>query len=155
MAKRKQTSDFRYATEAAKIAWDAVGEKVGPDDVGSLVEFLLPEPTKGGAAYRRRLKAARRAIGELGEVSSRVGKLSLGDQVQAVERQAAKFLGAKYACFLTNATAGFEIAYKLAGLRPGDEVIAPSITFVATIAYPLSIGALRRFRTSGRCTSFR
>jgi dTDP-4-amino-4,6-dideoxygalactose transaminase len=42
---------------------------------------------------------------------------------------------------LTNATAGFEIAYKMAGLRPGDEVIVPAITFIATILYPLSIGA--------------
>ena len=43
--------------------------------------------------------------------------------------------------FLTNATAGFEIAYKMAGLRPGDEVIVPAITFIATIVYPLAIGA--------------
>ena len=43
--------------------------------------------------------------------------------------------------FLTNATAGFEIAYKMAGLRPGDEVIVPAITFIATICYPLAIGA--------------
>jgi dTDP-4-amino-4,6-dideoxygalactose transaminase len=50
-------------------------------------------------------------------------------------------LKAKHAVFLTNATAGFEIAYKFAGLKPGDEVIAPAITFIATIAYPLSIGA--------------
>ena len=29
----------------------------------------------------------------------------------------------------------------MAGLRPGDEVIVPAITFIATILYPLSIGA--------------
>ena len=34
-----------------------------------------------------------------------------------------------------------EIAYKLSGLKAGDEVIMPSITFIATMAYPLSIGA--------------
>lgn len=34
-----------------------------------------------------------------------------------------------------------EIGYKLSGLQPGDEVIVPSITFIATIAYPLMIGA--------------
>ena len=50
-------------------------------------------------------------------------------------------LNVQHALFLTNATAGFEIAYKFAGLKPGDEVIAPAITFIATIAYPLSIGA--------------
>jgi len=42
--------------------------------------------------------------------------------------------------FLTNCTAGFEIACKYTGLKPGDEVIVPAITFAATMAYPLSIG---------------
>ena len=34
-----------------------------------------------------------------------------------------------------------EIAYKLAGIGPGDEIIMPAITFIATMAYPLSVGA--------------
>ena len=42
--------------------------------------------------------------------------------------------------FLTNCSAGFEIACKYTGLKPGDEVIVPAITFAATMAYPLSIG---------------
>ena len=50
-------------------------------------------------------------------------------------------LNVEYCSFLTNATAGFEIGYKYANLRPGDEVIAPAITFIATISDPLSIGA--------------
>ena len=33
------------------------------------------------------------------------------------------------------------MAHKFAGLKPGDEVIVPAITFIATMAYPLSIGA--------------
>jgi len=50
-------------------------------------------------------------------------------------------LRCKYAMMLTNATAGFEIACKFAGLagrRRGD---LPAITFISTILYPLSIGA--------------
>jgi dTDP-4-amino-4,6-dideoxygalactose transaminase len=70
-----------------------------------------------------------------------VGKLSLGNRVSDLEGAVKKFLKCKYACFLTNATAGFEIGYKFAGLKPGDEVIAPAITFIATISYPLEIGA--------------
>ena len=61
--------------------------------------------------------------------------------MQKVEAEACKFLGAKYASFVTNATAGFEIAHKFAGLTPGDEIIIPAITFIATMLYPLSIGA--------------
>ncbi|HEX2998736.1 MAG TPA: DegT/DnrJ/EryC1/StrS family aminotransferase, partial [Armatimonadota bacterium] len=69
------------------------------------------------------------------------GKLTLGNQVQKLEAEVAGFLGAKYATFLTNATAGFELAEKYVNLQPGDEVIAPAITFIATISYPLSVGA--------------
>jgi perosamine synthetase len=58
-----------------------------------------------------------------------------------VEQEACRFLGVKHALFTSTATAGFEIAYQFAGLKPGDEVIAPANTFIATIAYPLSIGA--------------
>ncbi len=58
-----------------------------------------------------------------------------------LEETVKNYLGVKYCAFITNATAGFEIAYKYANLGPGDEVIAPSITFIATIAYPLSVGA--------------
>ena len=80
-------------------------------------------------------------IGKLRPYRRPASKLSLGDNVKRVEAATAEMLGVKHSLFVTNATAGFEIAYKFAGLKPGDEVIAPSITFIATIAYPLSIGA--------------
>jgi dTDP-4-amino-4,6-dideoxygalactose transaminase len=70
-----------------------------------------------------------------------VSKLSLGNHVKALEEAIRKFLNVKYACFITNATAGFEIGFKFSGLKPGDEVIAPAITFLSTITYPLQIGA--------------
>ena len=43
--------------------------------------------------------------------------------------------------FVTNCTSAFEIAYRYADIRPGDEVIVPAITFIATMAYPLGAGA--------------
>ena len=48
--------------------------------------------------------------------------------------------GTTTSTFVTNATAGFEIAYKYANLKEGNEVIVPAITFVATMAYPLAVG---------------
>ncbi|MBR5817018.1 MAG: DegT/DnrJ/EryC1/StrS family aminotransferase, partial [Clostridia bacterium] len=66
--------------------------------------------------------------------------LSLGSKVQEAEEACNEYLGTDSSTFVTNATAGFEIAYKYANLKPGDEVIVPAITFVATMAYPLSIG---------------
>jgi perosamine synthetase len=50
-------------------------------------------------------------------------------------------LGVQHCIFLTNATAGLEIAFRYANLARGDEVIVPAITFIATIAYPLAVGA--------------
>ena len=108
------------------------------NDVVELVRFLMPPARKNYDAQFRRITSELRKLRGL---AGSAGKLSLGNKVQALEKKAAQMLRAKHALFVTNATAGFEIAYKFAGLKPGDEVIAPSITFIATIAYPLSMGA--------------
>ncbi|MFZ2642103.1 MAG: DegT/DnrJ/EryC1/StrS family aminotransferase [Verrucomicrobiia bacterium] len=139
--KKTQISDFRYATGAAKIGWPAVGEPMRPDDVMKVVEFLVPVAPDGQAAYRRKLADVRRAIGGLAAAGNLATKLTLGNRVKELEQAVQKYLNVRHALFLTNATAGFEIAYKMAGLAPGDEVIVPAITFIATIVYPLSIGA--------------
>ncbi|MFC1461300.1 DegT/DnrJ/EryC1/StrS family aminotransferase [Verrucomicrobiota bacterium] len=136
--KEKGSADFRYDTGAARIPWAAVGEPVREDDVLELIRFLMPPANK---TYNAQFKRVTGELKKLRALAGSAGKLSLGNNVQAVEKKAAQMLRAKHALFVTNATAGFEIAYKFAGLKPGDEVIAPSITFIATIAYPLSIGA--------------
>lgn len=48
------------------------------------------------------------------------------------ERQMENLTGAKYAVAMTNGTAALFCAFKALGLQPGDEVIVPNITFVAT-----------------------
>ena len=139
--KKKQTeSDFRYGTESGKVAWPAVGEAIDSSDVFDVLKFLIP-PGDDKTAYRERLRDVKASVEALYRVGKPATKLTLGKQVEAVEKAARDYLGAKYACFLTNATAGFEIAEKIAGLKPGDEVIAPAITFISSIIYPLSIGA--------------
>jgi perosamine synthetase len=139
--KKTQASDFRYATGGGRVGWPAVGEPMQPADVMRTIEFLVPPRGDDPAAYRRELLNVRKAVETLCKVGGRATKLTLGQNVQALEAAACRYLGVKHAVFLTNATAGFEIAYKMAGLRPGDEVIVPAITFIATIVYPLSIGA--------------
>jgi len=139
--KKKRSSDFRYDTGEARIPWAAVGEPVNEQDVLELVKFLLPSAFGKSKSYSEQFKHVANEVKKLRSSAAQAGKLTLGSNVQALEQEAAKMLRAKYALFVTNATAGFEIAYKFAGLKPGDEVIAPSITFIATIAYPLSIGA--------------
>lgn len=131
--------DFRYAVGAARVPWHAVGEFYNGMDAAELVKFLLPEAEDG--SYAARLKEAEEAIRKLSEVSGRASKLTLGRKVSEAEELAKSVFGAKYACFVDNWTGGMEIAYKLAGIGPGDEIIMPAVTFIATMAYPLSVGA--------------
>ncbi len=138
--KSLSTSDFRYATGAGKVAWPAVGEPLRAKDILQTLEFLVP-PGTDADAYRRQLARVRKELGQLCKVGGRASKLTLGTRVTDLETAVREYLHVKHALFLTNATAGFEIACKMAGLRPGDEVIVPAITFIATIAYPLAIGA--------------
>jgi dTDP-4-amino-4,6-dideoxygalactose transaminase len=62
----------------------------------------------------------------------RSGWLTMGQVSQAFEQQLADFVGVKHAIAVNNATAALHLACLAAGLRPGDEVILPSLTFVAT-----------------------
>jgi dTDP-4-amino-4,6-dideoxygalactose transaminase len=50
------------------------------------------------------------------------------------EENLAKFLGVKYAFGVANCTDGMIIAMRAIGIKPGDEVIFPSHTFVASAA---------------------
>jgi dTDP-4-amino-4,6-dideoxygalactose transaminase len=140
-AELKKQSDFRYETGDAAVPWRAVGEPVTSDDITSLVEFLIQPPQGKSEAYRQRLSAVRAAVEALAAEGEYAGKLSLGQNVKNLEARAAAMLGVKHACFLASWTGGMEISLRLAGLCPGDEVIIPSNTFVATMLWPLSIGA--------------
>ena len=62
----------------------------------------------------------------------RSGWLTMGQVSQAFEQQLADFVGVKHAIAVNNATAALHLACLAMGLRPGDEVILPSLTFVAT-----------------------
>ena len=133
----KQTSDFRYNTGETRVPWAAVGENYNVNDLMEVIRFLMQGE---GEEYDKALEAVWREVKKLDLLSSPPGKLSLGSKVQEAEAACNEYLGCDSATFVMNATAGFEIAYKYANLKPGDEVIVPAITFVATMAYPLSIG---------------
>ena len=136
MAKKK-ASDFRYNTGETKVPWAAVGENYNAEDLMAIVKFMM----KGdGEEYDAAVKAVENAVYALDKVSEPPAKLSLDAQVAKAEEMCDEFLGTEGCLFVTNCTAGFEIASKYANLKPGDEVIVPAITFAATMAYPLSIG---------------
>lgn len=64
-----------------------------------------------------------------------------GDEGRNFEREFADFVGRKYAIALANGTLALELALYCLGIGPGDEVIVPSKTFVATASCAVMRGA--------------
>lgn len=62
----------------------------------------------------------------------RRGWLTMGSVTQAFESEFAAFVDAPFALAVTNCTAALHLAGLALGWGPGDEVIVPSMTFVAT-----------------------
>lgn len=60
------------------------------------------------------------------------GWLSQGSQVAAFEREFAALTGARHACAVSNCTTALHLALLANGVRPGDEVITSSHSFIAT-----------------------
>ena len=133
-----KATDFRYNTGATKVPWAAVGENYNVNDLMEIIKFLMQGE---GPEYDQAIEAVKAQVEKLDKISTPPGKLSLASRVEAAEEASNAYLGTDSSTFVTNATSGFEIAYKYANLKAGDEVIVPAITFVATMAYPLSIGA--------------
>lgn len=67
------------------------------------------------------------------------------ESVERLERQFAGYHGAAHGIALANGTVSLEIALSAAGIKPGDEVIVPPITFVASATAIARIGAVPVF----------
>ena len=68
------------------------------------------------------------------EETLRSGWLTMGPRTSEFEELFAEHLGVKHALATANCTAALHLAYLAAGVGPGDEVIVPGITFVASAA---------------------
>jgi dTDP-4-amino-4,6-dideoxygalactose transaminase len=64
----------------------------------------------------------------------RSGWLTMGPRTEELEVAFAEQLGVEHAVAMSSCTAALHIAMLAAGVGPGDEVIVPAITFVATAA---------------------
>ncbi len=71
--------------------------------------------------------------------------LTMGAMTQQFEQEFAALTGAKYAFAVANGTDALHLAYLALGIGAGDEVIVPSLTFVATANAVLYTGAEVRF----------
>lgn len=70
---------------------------------------------------------------------------SVGPFVDRFEADLAAFTGAKHAVAVMNGTAALHVALRLAHVGPGDEVLIPTLTFVATAAAVVYCGATPHF----------
>ena len=66
---------------------------------------------------------------------------SAGAFVERFEREFASYTGARHAIACVNGTAALQLALQLAGVRHGDLVLVPTLTFIATVNAAHYLGA--------------
>lgn len=82
----------------------------------------LSEPQLGGNEWRYLKECL-----DSGWVSS------VGPFVERFEREMAAYVGTTHAVAVVNGTAALHIALLIAGVQPGDEVVVPTLTFIAAV----------------------
>jgi aminotransferase in exopolysaccharide biosynthesis len=70
---------------------------------------------------------------------------SIGKFVDQFESSVSEYTGAKYVVSVVNGTAALQIALKLVGVKSGDEVLVPALSFVATANAVSYLGAIPHF----------
>jgi perosamine synthetase len=80
----------------------------------------------------------------------RSGWASQGPAVARFEELFAQMAGTRHAVAVSSCTTALHLALILAGVEPGDEVICPSYSFIATANAVLYIGAIPISPTSSR-----
>ena len=82
--------------------------------------------------------------GELSRTLDRVigrSAFILGEEVEAFEAEFAEYVGVEHCVGVSSGTAALTIAMLAAGIGPGDEVIVPAMTFVASALAVIHTGA--------------
>ena len=67
--------------------------------------------------------------------------ISMGENVTTLEKNFSDHLKIKHAVGVNNCTAALHLALRVLGIKEGDEVIVPSLTFVATVNAVRYVGA--------------
>lgn len=87
----------------------------------------------------------------------RSGWVAQGPRVAAFEEAFATAMDAPHAVATSNCTTALHLALVVAGVKPGDEVIVPSFSFIATTNAPTYVGAVPVFAdveaTTGNVTA--
>ena len=70
------------------------------------------------------------------------GQYILGPEVAELEEKLAAYVGSKYCITCANGTDALQIAQMAFGIGPGDEVISPGFTYIATAETVAILGAI-------------
>ncbi len=73
------------------------------------------------------------------------GKYTMGPTLAAFEAEWAQYCGTREAIGVSSGTAALALAYRAVGVRPGDEVVVPAMTYVATAFAVSHVGAVPVF----------
>lgn len=77
---------------------------------------------------------------------------SVGKFVDRFERDLAETTGAAHAVVVSNGTSGLQVALEVCGVRQGDEVLVPALSFVATANAVMHCGGVPHFVDSDPAT---
>ncbi len=69
------------------------------------------------------------------------GQFVLGPEVAAFEEEFAAYLGARHVIGVANGTDAITIALRALGVKPGDDVVVPALTFYASAEAVVNAGA--------------
>jgi dTDP-4-amino-4,6-dideoxygalactose transaminase len=100
----------------------------------------MPDPLPFVALGREHAALADELRAAFDRVRER-GSFILGEEVEGFEREFAAYCGARQCVGVASGTAALTLALQAAGIGPGDEVIVPAHTFVASALGVLHAGA--------------
>jgi dTDP-4-amino-4,6-dideoxygalactose transaminase len=80
------------------------------------------------------------------------GWVSTGPEAQAFETEFAQYVGTSHAVALNSCTAALHLGLMALGVRVGDEVVVPAVTFTATAAAVVHAGGTPVFADVDPCT---
>ena len=114
----------------------------------SLVRRGIPIGTEGYTRQRVLLSPPHLTGSEIAAVSASLDSGWLapaGPTPKAFEQAIAEVTGFRHVAVVASGTAALHLGFRCLDLAPGDEVWAPSLTFVATVAPAVQMGAAPRF----------
>jgi perosamine synthetase len=121
-----------------------------PEEVLAAVRASLPAPDGGVSLHEPEFRGQEWAY--LKDCLDTGWVSSVGAYVDRIERDLEAITGATHAVATSNGTAALDICLRLAGVKPGDEVLVPALTFVATANAVAYQGATPHFVDSEAAT---